>query len=105
VSPPSDPDAATRLDLTHLAVFTIDDASTKDVDDGISVERDEDGQLLLWVHVADPTAWLQPGRVWGVIAAGLRTGGWLTAAATALGGLARCCRTRQGRHQQPQPQP
>lgn len=72
VSPPSDPDASTRLDLTHLTVFTIDDASTKDVDDGVSVERDEDGQLLLWVHVADPTAWLQPGRGVGGLGAGSR---------------------------------
>lgn len=65
-SPPPDPDASTRLDLTHLAVYTIDDATTRDVDDGISVEVAEDGQLLLWVHVADPTRWLQPGEqpVW-----------------------------------------
>lgn len=60
-SPPADPDAASRVDLTHLSVYTIDDASTRDVDDGISVEQAEDGQLLLWVHVADPTRWLQPG--------------------------------------------
>lgn len=65
VSPPADPDAATRMDLTHLTVYTIDDASTKDVDDGISVEQAEDGQLLLWVHVADPTRWLQPGESLG----------------------------------------
>jgi exoribonuclease-2 len=60
-SPPADPDAATRMDLTHLTVYTIDDASTKDVDDGISVEQSDDGQLLLWVHIADPTRWLRPG--------------------------------------------
>lgn len=60
-SPLADPDAARRVDLTHLAVFTIDDASTRDYDDGISVEQAADGQLLLWVHVADPTRYLQPG--------------------------------------------
>jgi exoribonuclease-2 len=62
-SRPADPDAASRVDLTHLSVYTIDDASTRDVDDGISVEQADDGQLLLWVHVADPTRWLQPGAV------------------------------------------
>jgi exoribonuclease-2 len=51
------------MDLTHLTVYTIDDASTKDVDDGISVEQTDDGQLLLWVHIADPTRWLRPGAV------------------------------------------
>lgn len=60
-SPPEDRDAPNRLDLTHLEVYTIDDASTRDVDDGVSLERGSDGQLLLWVHVADPTRWLQPG--------------------------------------------
>jgi exoribonuclease-2 len=44
-------------------VYTIDDASTRDVDDGISVEQADDGQLLLWVHVADPTRWLRPGTM------------------------------------------
>lgn len=61
-APPADPDAASRVDLTHLSVYTIDDASTRDVDDGLSVELGQDGQLLLWVHVADPTRWLQPGE-------------------------------------------
>jgi hypothetical protein len=60
-SPPPDADAATRADLTTLRVYTIDDASTTEVDDGVSVERDAQGRLLLWVHVADPTRWLSPG--------------------------------------------
>jgi exoribonuclease-2 len=51
------------MDLSHLTVYTIDDASTKDVDDGISVEQTDDGQLLLWVHIADPTRWLRPGAM------------------------------------------
>lgn len=61
-SPPPDPDASTRLDLTHLNVFTVDDASTTEVDDGLSVTADEQGRTLLWVHVADPTRWLTPGE-------------------------------------------
>lgn len=53
-----DPDASLRVDLTHLTVITIDDEETKEVDDGISLERLEDGRLRMWVHVADPTRWL-----------------------------------------------
>ena len=29
---------ANRLDLTHLKVYTIDDASTQEIDDGLSLE-------------------------------------------------------------------
>jgi exoribonuclease-2 len=60
-SPPPDPDAGLRQDLTHLTVFTIDDASTQEVDDALSLSRDEHGNVLLWVHIADPTRWVMPG--------------------------------------------
>uniref|UniRef100_A0A383WAQ3 RNB domain-containing protein n=1 Tax=Tetradesmus obliquus TaxID=3088 RepID=A0A383WAQ3_TETOB len=60
-APPPDPDASTRMDLTHLTVYTVDDASTTEVDDGLSITTDEAGAPLLWVHVADPTRWLTPG--------------------------------------------
>jgi hypothetical protein len=60
-APPPDPDASTRMDLTHLTVYTVDDASTTEVDDGLSITTDEAGAKLLWVHVADPTRWLTPG--------------------------------------------
>jgi RNB domain len=48
-----DPDAAVRVDLTHLKVYTIDSADTTEVDDGISVERLPDGRERVWVHIAD----------------------------------------------------
>jgi exoribonuclease-2 len=57
---PPDPDGD-RLDLTHLKVYTIDDESTREIDDGLSVESLEDGQHRLWIHIADPTRWLSPG--------------------------------------------
>ncbi|PNG99174.1 hypothetical protein TSOC_015054, partial [Tetrabaena socialis] len=65
-SPPPDPDAATRADLTHLPVFTIDDASTTEVDDGLSIEplpggSGSGGGFRIWIHVADPTRWISPG--------------------------------------------
>ncbi len=59
-SPPPDPDPQ-RLDLTHLKVYTVDDASTQEIDDGLSVETLADGAQRLWIHIADPTRWLLPG--------------------------------------------
>lgn len=56
--PDSEPD---RLDLTHLKVYTIDDASTVEIDDGLSLEYLENGDQQLWIHIADPTRWLSPG--------------------------------------------
>ena len=52
---------ADRLDLTHLKVYTIDDESTLEIDDGLSLEYLEDGGQRLWIHIADPTRWLLPG--------------------------------------------
>lgn len=59
-NPPPDPDPQ-RLDLTHLKVYTVDDASTQEIDDGLSLELLESGQQRLWIHIADPTRWLLPG--------------------------------------------
>ncbi|MBD2497857.1 ribonuclease catalytic domain-containing protein [Nostoc sp. FACHB-280] len=58
-SPTTDLDA-NRLDLTHLKVYTIDDESTTEIDDGLSWESLSDGRERLWVHIADPTRWLEP---------------------------------------------
>ncbi|MBC7825759.1 MAG: VacB/RNase II family 3'-5' exoribonuclease [Candidatus Parcubacteria bacterium] len=58
--PPVDSNAD-RLDLTHLKVYTIDDESTREIDDGLSLEILPDGQQRLWIHIADPTRWLTPG--------------------------------------------
>ena len=45
----------TRLDLTHLAAFAIDDAGNKDPDDALSWHDNR-----LWVHVADVAALAPP---------------------------------------------
>ncbi len=58
--PPVDLDS-NRLDLTHLKVYTIDDESTREIDDGLSLERLPDGRDRLWIHIADPTRWVVPG--------------------------------------------
>ncbi|MBD2775494.1 RNB domain-containing ribonuclease [Iningainema tapete] len=58
-SPVQDQDV-NRLDLTHLKVYTIDDESTTEIDDGLSWELLASGREQLWVHIADPTRWLLP---------------------------------------------
>lgn len=60
-SPPPDPDANLRQDLTHLKAYTIDDESTREIDDGLSVEVLADGRQRLWIHIADPTRLVLPG--------------------------------------------
>ena len=49
-----------RRDLSHLSCFSIDSASTQEVDDAIGLER-RNGDLWIWVHIADPHQWLRPG--------------------------------------------
>ncbi len=60
-NPPVDPDESRRIDLTHLKVYTIDDESTQEIDDGLSLEILPDGRQKLWIHIADPTRLLLPG--------------------------------------------
>jgi exoribonuclease II len=50
-----------RLDLTHLKVYTIDDESTLEIDDGLSLETLADGRCQIWVHIADPTRFVSVG--------------------------------------------
>lgn len=42
--PPPDVDAERREDLTHLTIYTIDDASTTEIDDGVGSEILPDGR-------------------------------------------------------------
>jgi len=48
-------DASDRRDLTHLQVYTIDDPSTREIDDGLSWDGSK-----VWIHIADPTRWITP---------------------------------------------
>lgn len=52
-------EAEGRLDLRHLPVFTIDGADTKDIDDAIHVEKNENG-FKLGVHIADVSHYVTP---------------------------------------------
>ena len=46
-------DFAGRRDLRDQMIFTVDGADAKDLDDAISVEKKENGNYLLGVHIAD----------------------------------------------------
>lgn len=44
---------AARRDLRNQVVITIDDDSSKDLDDALAAEVGVDGSIRLWVHIAD----------------------------------------------------
>ena len=50
-----------RKDLTPLKVYTIDDESTAEIDDGLSLENLENGRQRVWIHIADPSRWVSLG--------------------------------------------
>ncbi len=50
-----------RKDLRTKKIITIDGASSKDLDDGVSVERTENGNYLLGVHIADVSHYVDMG--------------------------------------------
>ena len=53
-------EAAKRLDLRAIPIFTIDSAETKDIDDAISLQKLADGYEL-GVHIADVSHYVRPG--------------------------------------------
>lgn len=50
-----------RLDLREKTVITIDGASSKDLDDAVSLARDGKGNWVLGVHIADVSHYVTPG--------------------------------------------
>jgi ribonuclease R len=59
---PARPREASRRDLTELPTFTIDPTTAKDYDDAISAQREGDDAIRVWVHIADVSAFVRPGR-------------------------------------------
>ena len=51
-----------RRDLTELPTFTIDPVTAKDFDDAVSARREAEGDVRVWIHIADVSAHARPGR-------------------------------------------
>jgi len=66
-----------RVDLTGLDIFTIDDSATLDLDDALSVEPQADGALRVGVHIADPAAVIAMGSAVDLDAAARGTSHYL----------------------------
>ena len=49
-----------RLDFTDQTVYTLDDAATREIDDGLALVREKDGPWI-WVHIADPCRLIAAG--------------------------------------------
>jgi len=50
-----------RLDLTDIPFFTIDGKDTQDMDDALSINKDEQGNFHLTIAIADPSSYLVEG--------------------------------------------
>ncbi len=57
----SDGEIARRRDLRQQTIITIDGASAKDLDDGVSIEKLPNGNYLLGVHIADVSHYVEAG--------------------------------------------
>lgn len=54
-------DIPNRVDFRDLNIFTIDGEDSKDLDDAISVSKDEKGIYTLGVYIADVSYYVRPG--------------------------------------------
>ena len=57
------PDLSERKDLTNSLCFTIDPKTAKDFDDAVGISKDERGNFILSVHIADVSRYVKPNSV------------------------------------------
>ena len=55
------PSDSGRVDLTSQRCVTIDDADTRDIDDGLAIETTAAGTTRIWIHIADPGRLIEAG--------------------------------------------
>lgn len=56
-------DIKNRIDLRNEAIFTIDGAEAKDLDDAIGIKKLENGNYKLSVHIADVSYYVKPNSL------------------------------------------
>lgn len=54
-------DTGSRLDLRKEEIITIDGAYSKDLDDAVSLKKNEKGNFVLGVHIADVSEFVREG--------------------------------------------
>ncbi|WP_422667192.1 exoribonuclease II [Buchnera aphidicola] len=57
-----------RVDLTDLDFITIDNKNTKDIDDALFINQDNNGNFCLTIAIADPTSYIMTGSRLDIIA-------------------------------------
>lgn len=56
-------DTSDRLDLREETIITIDGEDSKDLDDAVSVKKNDKGNFILGVHIADVSSFVKQGSI------------------------------------------
>jgi ribonuclease R len=60
---PSSQEYKDRADLREIPTFTIDGENAKDFDDAVSIEKERDGEIKLYVSISDVSHYVKEGTV------------------------------------------